>query len=122
EDVAGPFPVYYELGEYNQTLWFEGFTGTKEIVWPWRKPWPKEEFEVKEYIIDPLQRLPELNQKDNRFRTDKVLNKLEKINFSFGTGIEKPERTQIFYSPVIGWNNYNKFLPGILFHNIGVIE
>jgi hypothetical protein len=37
-------------------------------------------------------------------------------------GLEKSSVTQIFYSPVLGWNNYDKVMAGLALHNIFVPE
>ncbi|MCY7362834.1 MAG: hypothetical protein LH629_12330, partial [Ignavibacteria bacterium] len=59
--------------------------------------------------------------KNNAIRTSGLFRKLEPVKFKLFTGLERPQYTQIFYSPIIGWNNYDKWMAGIAFHNQGII-
>ena len=113
--IAGPIPI----SELNKGIavkvnWMEGFKGIKDTFLLC--------LACKEFQIDPEERLPELYEKDNTIRTHGLFRKIEKPNISFGTRIENAKRTQLFYIPVIGWNNYNHFLPGVVLHNISVHE
>jgi len=72
--------------------------------------------------IDSDQNIPEINRSNNSIRTSGILRKWDKIHLQFAGGIEKPFTTQIFYFPVLGWNNYDKLIPGIALHNIFLPE
>ncbi|MEO8148981.1 MAG: M1 family metallopeptidase [Bacteroidia bacterium] len=65
--------------------------------------------------------IPDINMKNNFIRTSGILKKWEPIQFKFITGIERPQYAQIYYSPVIGWNDYNKWMIGVAFHNRGIV-
>ncbi|MBK5285889.1 MAG: M1 family metallopeptidase [Bacteroidia bacterium] len=72
--------------------------------------------------IDSDQNIPEINRRNNSIRTSGILRKWDKLHLQFAGGIEKPFTTQIFYLPVLGWNNYDKIMPGIALHNIFLPE
>ncbi len=65
--------------------------------------------------------LTDVNHKNNFIRTNGLFKKTEPLKLKFFSGIEQPRFTEIYFSPVIGWNNYDKFMPGIIFHNTGII-
>ncbi|HLG33537.1 MAG TPA: M1 family metallopeptidase [Bacteroidia bacterium] len=72
--------------------------------------------------IDNEQNIPEINRSNNSIRTSGILRKWDKLHFQFAGGFEKPNTTQIFYLPVLGWNNYDKAMAGGVFHNIFLPE
>ena len=42
------------------------------------------------------------------------------LNFKLVGSAEQKNNYQINYTPLLGWNNYNKFMPGMAFYNISV--
>jgi hypothetical protein len=67
--------------------------------------------------IDPLLLMPEVNRKNNTYKLNKLAHKWEKLRLQFLTTIENQNRTQVCWSPYIGWNNYDKFQIGLAFYN-----
>jgi hypothetical protein len=105
-------PVHVELRNDDQTiqsLWIEGFTGRKEIF----INSPKAEL----VLIDPYLCMPENDRSNNRIRTGGVLKKVEPIQFQLLGGLEDGSKTQVFWSPAIRWNNYDKLMLGISLYN-----
>jgi hypothetical protein len=94
--------------------WIEGFTGKKTIELP---PANKENIR-----IDPNELMPEDNRKNNSYRTGKISPTIPKLQFQFLTGIENPNRTQLYISPVIFGNYYNGVIAGATLHNVGIIR
>ncbi len=114
-DVASPFSISsLKNGETKQTQWLEGFNGSHELSMSCN--------DCDAFKIDAEEKMPELWQKNNTIRTNGMLKKLEPIRFQFVGGFEDPKKTQLYYSPVIGWNNYNKLMAGGAFYNIFVPE
>jgi hypothetical protein len=75
-----------------------------------------------EFRIDAEEKIPELCQTNNTIRTRGILKKTEPIRFQFLGKLEDPTVTQLFYSPVLGWNNYNKVMAGGAVYNIFIPE
>lgn len=77
---------------------------------------------VTEWIIDPESKLPEIDRKNNRYHVNKTCHKTEPLRFQFANSVEIPGRTQIFYTPVWFWNNYNKSMLGFALYNTSIIQ
>ena len=92
----------------------EGFAGLKKIEVPFSKGYS--------YKIDGNKEIPELDRSNNTIKAAGLFKKTEKINFKFLSGNENPERTSIYYIPVVGYNLYNSIMPGIVLHNINFFE
>jgi hypothetical protein len=68
--------------------------------------------------IDEGQDIPEIDRSNNLLRRHGIFRKWDTLQFKFLGGLEKPAVTQIFYLPVLGWNNYDKVMAGVALHNI----
>ncbi|MFP5471798.1 MAG: hypothetical protein ACLGGV_09400, partial [Bacteroidia bacterium] len=62
-------------------------------------------------------RIPEINNHNNYLRNGGLFKKVEPIRFQFLGGIDNPNRTTINYFPIMGWNNYDKFMAGLALYN-----
>ncbi|HRH66565.1 MAG TPA: M1 family metallopeptidase [Bacteroidia bacterium] len=91
-------------------LWTEGFTGTKTITMRCDS--------CEAFRIDAQERELELFRKNNSIRTAGVLRRVERLKIQFPAAVEHPERTQLFVSPIAGWNAYNQVMAGAAFYNI----
>jgi hypothetical protein len=109
--IASPFSLSYTNNENKVTAteWFDGFTGTKTLDVYFANP--------DKIRIDANENIPEINRQNNTIRTKGIFKKVEKVQFQWLGKVENPEVTQIFYTPVIGWNQYNKLMPGIALYN-----
>jgi len=100
-DIIAPFQI---IGSDNSEKQIPGFSGKK---------WISVENQDANYQVG------------SRFFPDAYpLNNTSNLNkgyeFKFLTSVENPELRQLFYTPVIGWNNTNKTMLGIALHNIGI--
>jgi hypothetical protein len=68
-------------------------------------------------MIDPALKMPEINRRNNLYKLDKLAHHFEKLRFQFLGSIENQRRTQVFWAPYIGWNNYDKFQVGLALYN-----
>jgi hypothetical protein len=108
--IAGPLSV----GAQNKNgfwtyLWVDGFEGIKEFELP------KDDYKL--IKIDFENVMPELNSKNNNYRPGALFKKFEPLDFKFLGAVENPEKTQIFFTPVVGYNRYDEIMPGIAFYN-----
>ena len=114
-EINGPFPIYeIKDNKIISSHWVEGFPGISKLTLPCDN--------CDEYKIDADVKLPELYENNNSIRMKGSLRKMEKIKLSFGIDQENGSKTIISYSPVLGWNNYNKLMLGAVFHNISFYE
>ncbi len=96
-------------GEVISTKWMEGFSGSQKIQISCKN--------CDEIKIDQPDDLPEINRKNNSIRTSGLFSKTEKLKLKWLGEFEDKSRTQVFFTPVIGWNNYNKTMAGVTLYN-----
>lgn len=100
-----------DKGNYH-TNWLEGFNKDTVLRIAGSPSFPRP--------VDPENAMPEINRKNNYVRASGILRRTERLNIGFGTGLENPERTQLYALPAIGWNAYNEFMAGGVLHNVGL--
>lgn len=59
----------------------------------------------------------DLNRNNNSIRQKGLFKKANALKISFLAGVDKPDDNEIYYFPIIGFNNYNKFLTGIMLYS-----
>ncbi|HXH17880.1 MAG TPA: M1 family metallopeptidase [Chitinophagales bacterium] len=108
--VASPVPVSaIRKDTIAKTIWVDGFEGSRDIEIV--------NDNYHHYRIDADRITPELNRKNNNYRLRGMLHKAERLRFQMFGSIENPNKAQLFFTPVAGWNNYDKTLVGIAFYN-----
>lgn len=101
-------------GKVLNTTWYDGFKGTQTLSLTCA--------DCDAIKIDGEERIPEPRRRNNTIRTSGILRKMEKLKIQVPVGEEDPSRTQIYFAPIIGWNNYNKWMFGGTIHNLTLIE
>lgn len=71
-------------------------------------------------VIDYTKDIPELNRGNNSLKAKGLFKKIEQPKFEFLFGDNESDRSNIFWTPVIGSNVYDKFMVGVAFHNYGI--
>jgi hypothetical protein len=61
--------------------------------------------------------MPEVNRTNNFWHKKGVFGKVEPIKFEFLAGDNEPGKTQVWWTPMMGYNVYDKAMLGVLFHN-----
>jgi len=108
--VSSPFPLSaIRKDTVVKTMWVEGFEGSKEIEIP--------DINYHQYRIDAGRITTEVNRKNNNYRLNGLMHKAERLRFQMFGSIENPTKTQLFFTPVAGWNNYDKTLVGVALCN-----
>ncbi|HXC07069.1 MAG TPA: M1 family aminopeptidase, partial [Bacteroidia bacterium] len=92
-------------------VWYDGFWGTEVLSFP------PVEGGVDYFMIDYNSDMPEINRDNNIVRTQGILKKVEPLKLQFLGSLDRPDRTQLFWAPVAGWNAYNKFMVGAAIYN-----
>lgn len=111
--VAAPFPLAaYREDSLRSIHWVEGFAGEKEITIPGQG--------VQEWIIDPDNLTLEYKRRNNNYWMREIWPRFEPLQFRFIPRVENGRKTQLNFTPTLGWNNYDKLMFGLLRYNIGV--
>lgn len=109
-DIAGPVCINaIKDDRVVKTIWYEGFVGELGLMFPGG------DYDC--FMIDEPERMPEVNRKNNTERTSGVFKKVEPLKFQFLGSLDNPTRTQLFYTPTIGFNNYDKLMIGAAVYN-----
>ena len=110
--VDGPIEVSTLLGDsILETKWVE--PGEKKTTLHFKSGFDQ-------VMIDPRNDIPEMNRQNNGWRQRGLFGKVEKPVMEFLLGDNEKDKTNIFWTPTIGGNFYDKFMLGIGIHNYGV--
>jgi len=71
-----------------------------------------QENEVDYFQLDPDRLSPEVNRKNDQIRTRGLFRRVEPLQLSILPKLEHDRRTQLFLTPALGWNNYDKTMLG----------
>lgn len=114
-DMNAPIPLSgLKDGEIVETKWYEGFEGKKELDFP--------NGDYDQIIIDAKNASLDINRKNNNLKMKGLLKKVEPLKLKFLAGIETPRKTQIFWTPTIAWNAYDKTMLGMAIYNSTIPE
>ncbi|MBS4013639.1 MAG: M1 family metallopeptidase [Bacteroidetes bacterium] len=109
-EINSPVPISALLNnEIIHTVWVEGFSGSREIEFPGGN--------YDRFTIDPNYYTLDFNRDNNNYFIGKIFPKINPLHLQPYFSIENPLKTQIFASPVIGWNNSSGLMPGLAFYN-----
>jgi hypothetical protein len=107
--VDGPIEVAtLKEGEVLESKWVE--PGKKWAVLHFESGFDR-------VTIDPGKDIPELNRQNNSWKKNGLFKKLEPPKIEFLFGDNESEATNIFWTPTIGGNVYDKFMVGVALHN-----
>lgn len=109
-DIASPLVVSaIRDRKVVKTVWYEGFE-EKAIL-----DFPNEEYD--EIVIDYYNDIPEINKSNNRIRMYNIIGKIEPLEASFFFNFDKSDKTQVFATPLIGFNTHDNLQIGFGFYN-----
>lgn len=109
-EFSGPFQIVgIKNDEIQEMRWYVSDKKSTYVSFP------KGDYDKIE--LNPNYLFPEFNDRDNLLRTKGLFKNSKKLQFKLYSDIENPEYSQIFMNPKVRWNNYDKFLLGIRFHN-----
>ena len=78
--------------------------------------------EAVKIVINDLYAFPENNFRDNYLYTKGIKDNAKKLRFKLIPDNPNAEINEVYLTPGIGWNNYDKFLLGIRFKNKSLID
>ncbi len=113
-DIAAPFCV---AGIKNDTIadlrWYQGFNGKYVVTFP--------NGNYDKIIVDPYFTSPEITHKNNTYKYKikgkKLFARTEKLHLKFIGGYDHQQRSVLFFSPVVGYNQYDGVMLGAAFYN-----
>lgn len=73
-------------------------------------------------VLNYDQKIPEFNQRDNWKSLGGFLSSNKKLKFQFFKDAEDPYYNQVFYVPVLGFNIYDGWSPGMRIYNKTLLE
>ena len=101
-------------GKVITTKWYDGFKGKNKVSFP------KGDYDF--LRIDAQYKTPDVYQKNNTIRTSGIAPKLKPLRLQFLASIENPNKTQLFYTPIVGWNSSDNWMPGLALYNHTLLE
>jgi hypothetical protein len=100
---------------------FEGFTGSKGFVLEYPNQGVNGPVVANPHgdklRVDAYESTLDAYRKNNTIRRHGILKKWEPVSFRFAGNMEDPYKSQVFWTPVLGANLYNKFMLGMAFYN-----
>jgi hypothetical protein len=109
-NVTGPVSLYgLNKKELVGMVWYDGFKGSKTLLFP--------PAEITSFKIDYNEAMPDINRKNNTIRTRGLFRKTEPLKPEFIAAVDNPYKTQLFYSPIMGYNLYNGYMLGLAYYN-----
>lgn len=113
--VSGPINIYgFKENKAVGLIWQSGFEKSKKIEFP--------PADVDYFKIDGLDRMPDVNRKNNIMKAHGLFKKWKPLQLNFITKYEDPFKTQVNYLPILGANYYNGFMLGMALHNYGFYQ
>lgn len=110
--VSGPFSISgIGNGKVIKTQWYDPFQTKKRNVTFYTSG------NIDTYKIDAAQAIPEVNRKNNTLRSKGLLKTIEPLRFQPIISLENPNKTQLFFSPLLGWNANDRLMAGMAFYN-----
>lgn len=109
-EIPGPLLVEGKNKDHKTfSKWYDGFSGEQWL----EIPAVENEF----LIINPENKMLELYRDNNFMRTKGIIRKKQPLKLEFGGLINNPGYTQVHYFPLLGWNYYDKAMPGMIVYD-----
>ncbi|MFH1005087.1 MAG: M1 family metallopeptidase [Bacteroidota bacterium] len=116
--ISSPFSISaMNDGKILSTQWYEGFAGKKTVTFSLPDTLSNQIVKFDHLKIDAQNKMPDINRQNNTLKIKGLFRQVEPFNLKIFGWIHNPEKTQLFFTPVIGWNNYNKFMLGAAVYN-----
>ena len=110
-NIAAPIVVDAVLdGKIINSKWVNGFQ--KDTIF---------DMEVSQqpdyYRIDAAEFTLDINRQNNTYKSQSLFSKANKIRFQFLGSVDDPYKTEIYFLPLIAWNNYDRWMVGLALYN-----
>ncbi|MEK6615081.1 MAG: M1 family aminopeptidase [Bacteroidota bacterium] len=115
--INSPFSISaIKDGKIISTQWYDGFAEKKNVTFSL----PLEQGQNVHFDkikIDAEQKMSDFNRQNNNLKMKGLFKKTEPFNLKMFGLVHNTDKTQLFWMPVMGWNNYNKFMLGSAVYN-----
>ncbi len=109
-NVRAPYPITaFKDDKAIKTIWYDGFNGEMEVLFP--------SIDYDRLVIDPEKYLLENKTSNNIYRKKGLFKKGGAIKLQPLLNLEKQNQKQHFFTPALGFNNYDKFMLGLGLYN-----
>jgi hypothetical protein len=113
------------VGQVNGPIEVNAFKNDLLVETQWVGPSQKGEIifqgiDFDRMAIDDSKDIPEINRANNQWHSKGMFKKLEPIKMEFLIGDKEANHTNVFWTPVIAGNFYDKFMIGAAIHNLGI--
>ena len=113
--VSVPMPIY---GIKNDTIVFKKWleTTNKDSIFTLERK------EAKKIVINYKNEVPEYNLRNNWKRIEGLFPNNRPVKFALIKDLEDPYYNQVIYAPILTYNVYDGFSPGLRFHNKSILN
>ena len=106
-EVASPFQL--SVSDSSQGKWMEGFKGKK---------WFDIDFaDDAKIFLDPTKSTLDVNRRNNVLDKSQLFPRVKPFKFQMVGTADNPEKSYLFFIPVVGLNGLNGLMPGMAFYN-----
>ncbi len=113
--IAAPLSItLYNKGLAIHKAWFKGFDQEQLLQVP--------EMDFDKIVINANLETIEMYRHNNRMKAKGMFKKLEPLQFSFVGDLEKNKHKQVYWSPILGWNQLDGLIIGGAFYNTSVLH
>lgn len=68
-------------------------------------------------VLDPEGASLDLNRRNNTWDSNRLLNRLSGTRFNILPALDEPSQRRIYMMPLLAWNEYDRWMPGLYLHN-----
>jgi hypothetical protein len=113
------------VGQVDGPIEINALKDGKVIQTKWVEPGQKKSkvemtAEADHIQIDASKDIPEMYRQNNNWYADGMFKKLEPVKMEFLIGDKEADKTNLFWTPIIAGNFYDKFMIGAAVHNMGI--
>lgn len=114
--INGPvsFSLLTKQDSVISTTWLHAFDNQTEVK--------IKNHDFQKIVLDYQRVTPDRNRKNNEIKRDGILRKTAPLRLQWLAGIEEPERTTLYYTPILGFNTSDEFMAGMLLHNYSLLQ
>ena len=114
-ELTAPFPITgFQDSMAVRTEWVDGFEGQQWVTFP--------RTSYSHFEIDAGKVTVEADRGDNSQETTGFFSDMRPLKLYFASGLENTRERHLYYSPLISWNDYDKWMPGLALHNMSIVE
>jgi hypothetical protein len=111
--VNGPIEVNALVkGKLVETVWVDP-SDSKQIA-------HLKSDSVDQVVIDINNNIPEMDRTNNTWKRSSILGKIEPLKLEFLIGDHEKGKSNVFWTPIVAGNYYDKTMLGVVVHNYGI--